>query len=131
MQADSGRAFHVLQCLKDAGIGVVIDGFGTGWVSLRDLARLRISSLKIDRAFIRDATEADDSRALIAAAIAMGHSLGATIVADGVVESPTMSLLAELGCDRAQGEAIAPPLATTEIERWLIDHGAASAPPTK
>ena len=87
--------------LRELGVRAAIDDFGTGYCNLRYLSVLPVSSLKIDRSFIETMTPS--GAAIVAATIAMGKSLGLSLVAEGVETPDQQRFLADQGCDRAQG----------------------------
>ena len=123
LMADRNRARGVLTRLRSSGIRIAVDDFGTGYSSLAYLRDLPVDELKLDRSFI--APMADDVRAaaLVASTIALAHSLGLRMVAEGVEDDVTYSELCRLGCDEAQGYFISRPVPAAELTRWLLaDH---------
>jgi EAL domain-containing protein (putative c-di-GMP-specific phosphodiesterase class I) len=117
--ADPERAAATLRRLAERGMSVAIDDFGVGYTSLAHLDHLPISELKIDREFISHLTRGADGDAVVRAVVSLGHGLGMTVVAEGVEDDATLSLLAEIGCDIAQGYGIARPAPADAFEAWL------------
>jgi EAL domain-containing protein (putative c-di-GMP-specific phosphodiesterase class I) len=89
----------VLRRLSDLGVTIAIDDFGTGYSSLAYLRRFQVDTLKIDQSFVRDVVTNLDDAAIIEAIIALGHSLGLTVVAEGVETAEQKQQLLELKCD--------------------------------
>ncbi len=108
-----------LMAIEDLGLGLAIDDFGTGYSSLGYLRRLPISVLKIDQSFVRDLVSQAEDRTLAGSIIALGHSLGLGVVAEGVESAAQRDILMELGCPVAQGYFYSPPLPAGEFRAWL------------
>jgi EAL domain-containing protein (putative c-di-GMP-specific phosphodiesterase class I) len=116
---DRIRVRSVLTTLRATGVRVAVDDFGTGYSSLAYLRDLPLDELKLDRSFI--APMADDARAaaLVASTIALAHSLGLRMVAEGVEHEIAYTELARNGCDEAQGHYMCRPVPAAELEHWL------------
>lgn len=97
------RASQLLQNFKKRGIQISIDDFGTGYSSLSYLKRLPIDSLKIDQSFIRNIETDQSDKIIVKTIIAMGHSLGLEVVAEGIEEPSQKAYLQEHKCDILQG----------------------------
>jgi len=110
------RAIGALRALRDIGVHLAIDGFGTGFSSLAHLRRLPVDALKIDLSFVRGATTDPDDASLVTAVIAVAHSLGLRVVAQGVETEAQVTLLRSLGCDEVQGFLWSPPVPAAECE---------------
>ncbi len=121
LMADRDRARAILTRLRDDGIQISIDDFGTGYSSLSYLRDLPIDELKLDRSFVFPM--ADDARAvaLVAATVALAHSFGLRMVAEGVETAVAYAELARLGCDQAQGFYVSRSVPAAELDRWLHD----------
>jgi diguanylate cyclase (GGDEF)-like protein len=126
LMADRDRARAILTELRDDGIQISIDDFGTGYSSLAYLRDLPIDELKLDRSFVFPM--ADDARAaaLVASTIALAHSLGLRIVAEGVENHVALSELTRLGCDQAQGYYLCRPVPSAELDHWLSQRPASA-----
>ncbi len=108
-----------LAALTDMGITIAMDDFGTGYSSLSYLRRYPFHVLKIDRSFINDIAVDPADRELICAAIAMAHGLGLEVVAEGVETEEQLKILADYGCDVAQGYLFSKPVTAEEISALL------------
>ena len=116
---DPVRSLATLAGLRELGVKLSIDDFGTGHSSLDRLAQLPIHEVKIDKTFVRGLIADDRRRAVTDASVRLGHSLGLTVVAEGVEEEAEYEYLQRLGCDVAQGYLISKPLPGDEFLAWL------------
>ena len=130
LMADPRRAEAVLAHLHHLGIRIALDDFGTGYSSLAYLKRLPVDELKIDKSFVMNmATDANDAT-IVASTIHLGHSLGLTVVAEGVESEHAWQQLLDLGCDLAQGYYLSRPVTADRLTRWLANQPTArSSPP--
>jgi diguanylate cyclase (GGDEF)-like protein len=117
---DLARTIGALRELRALGVHLAIDGFGTGFTSLAHLRQLPVDTLKIDLSFVRGATTDADDASVVTAVIAVAHSLGLRVVAQGVESEAQVALLRSLGCDFVQGYLWSPPLPPAECERVLV-----------
>jgi EAL domain-containing protein (putative c-di-GMP-specific phosphodiesterase class I) len=101
------------------GMCVAIDVFGTGYSSLRNLARLPIDTLKIDRSFVMAMTENADDMEIVSSVISLAHGLDLNVVADGLETEEQQKLLRLLRCDQMQGYLFRKSLAKDELENLL------------
>jgi diguanylate cyclase (GGDEF)-like protein len=112
-----------LEQLRRRGVGLAIDDFGTGYSSLAYLRRLPVTQLKIAQEFVGRLGGEGPDEALVAAVVALAHTLGLTTVAEGVETAAQADRLRELGCDLAQGYHFARPLPATDLAPLLADPG--------
>jgi diguanylate cyclase len=92
-----------LKRLRDLGVDIAIDDFGTGYSSLSYLARLPVTTLKIDRSFLHDMPGSAERKTIVASIISLAHALHFKVVAEGVENEAQATLLRELSCDQMQG----------------------------
>jgi diguanylate cyclase (GGDEF)-like protein/PAS domain S-box-containing protein len=104
------QANAMLDELRKIGISLAIDDFGTGYSSLVYLKRLPIDTLKIDKEFIDDLTRDPDDEAITSTIVTMGHSLGLTVIAEGVENEQQLAFLRAQGCDEVQGHWLSRPI---------------------
>ena len=119
VMANPEQSIATLKLISELGIQIAIDDFGTGYSSLAYLKRLPIDKLKIDKTFVRDLGEDSDDTAITHSIIALGQTLGLTIIAEGVETQAQQSLLLSLGCTQAQGFLYARPMAASECTALL------------
>ncbi|WP_340648834.1 putative bifunctional diguanylate cyclase/phosphodiesterase [Pseudoxanthomonas winnipegensis] len=111
---DAEASLAILQRLVEMGVSISIDDFGTGYSSLLYLKKLPASELKIDRGFVQDLERGGDDAAIVSAIIALGHSLGLQVIAEGVETPAQQTLLTELGCTLLQGYLLGRPMPAEE-----------------
>ena len=116
LMADPGKAEGILQQLKRLGLGIAIDDFGTGYSSLGYLHRLSVDKLKIDRSFVSDVLGDRDDALICASIIQLAHSLGLSVVAEGVETEAQRHWLAARGCEQMQGYHFARPIPFADAE---------------
>ncbi|HEY2193412.1 MAG TPA: sensor domain-containing phosphodiesterase [Actinomycetospora sp.] len=119
MSAEREYALPALRRLHAMGCRLAVDDFGTGQSSLAHLRRLPVDQVKIDKSFVLGmGTETGDA-AVVRAIVEMGHTLGLTVVAEGVEDGTVRAKLAEMGCDVAQGYLVSRPLSAGHLDQWL------------
>ena len=107
-----------MRALKEIGVGFSLDDFGTGYSSLSYLKRLPLDQLKIDQSFVRDLLSDPDDAVIARAIVALGHSLGMQVIAEGVETAAQREMLAELGCDAYQGYHFGRPAPASDLEAF-------------
>ncbi len=116
---DPGRAASALKKVKQLGVSIAIDDFGTGYSSLSYLHQFPIDTLKIDRAFVSNMTESENSRRIVNSIAQLAGALQMDIVAEGIEEKAQMDALRDLGCASGQGYYFAKPV-SAEATMTLI-----------
>ena len=116
---DIEKVVETLKCLSDMGIHISIDDFGTGYSSLSYLKRFPINTLKIDRSFVRDIVTDKNDHTIVAAIIAMAHSLEIKVVAEGIETEEQLRMLEAQGCNYYQGYYFSRPVPVSEIDPFL------------
>lgn len=119
MMADPTVSQQAMQDLKDLGVKLSIDDYGTGFSSLSRLKDLPFRELKIDRSFVKEMIHDQGDEAIVRSTIELARNLGRTVTAEGVEDKATMQRLASLGCTAAQGYYLARPLSAGDFTTWL------------
>jgi EAL domain-containing protein (putative c-di-GMP-specific phosphodiesterase class I) len=114
-----------IQEIRALGVTCSIDDFGTGYCGLSYLNRLPIDALKIDRSFITELSGGSDT--IVTAVIALGHSLGLKVIAEGVETADQLSYLASRGCDEMQGYLFSRPVPADEFAALVRSRNADTA----
>jgi EAL domain-containing protein (putative c-di-GMP-specific phosphodiesterase class I) len=114
--ADPDQALDILGRLRDVGVEISIDDYGTGFSSLTYIRRLPVSELKLDRTFLIGVPKDKRAVSIIRSTVDLAHSLGLRIVAEGVEDLDVLALIDGLGCDAAQGFLIGRPVPADEFD---------------
>ena len=122
LMESSDEVTENLRQIGEMGLGISIDDFGTGYSSLSYLKRFTISSLKIDRSFVKDIANDPDDAAIVTAIIAMAHSLQMKVIAEGVEDSTQLAFLKQHECDLYQGAYFSQALSSTNMATLLQRH---------
>ncbi|MFZ6800786.1 EAL domain-containing protein [Undibacterium sp. Di24W] len=125
LMVEAEHLSSVFDAIKTLGISISLDDFGTGFSSLSYLQRFPIDNLKIDRSFIREIPENQDSVVLTKAIIAMSSALGMSVTAEGVENLEQMEFLKEAGCDEIQGFYFSRPISADNFSALLRQHSIA------
>jgi EAL domain-containing protein (putative c-di-GMP-specific phosphodiesterase class I) len=127
VMAEPERAILQLQRLRDIGVNVSVDDFGTGYSSLSYLKRLPLSSIKIDRAFVRGVDHDADNAAIVVAVLGLARNLGLSVVAEGIETEAEERHLRSAGCVVGQGYRYAKPLSAVAFAAWMASRQGAAA----
>ncbi|MDO8863580.1 EAL domain-containing protein [Haliea sp. E1-2-M8] len=123
LMRDPETTARILGRLREAGIGVCIDDFGTGFASFGYLRRLPATNVKIDREFISPLETDAKARRLMQSIVDIGHALGMTVTAEGVETEGQARILADLGCDYGQGFLWSAAQPADDLQAWLDANG--------
>ncbi len=118
LATDPTGAQRALRALKDLGVGVAVDDFGTGYASLTYLKQFPVDELKVDRLFVSGVAHDEGDRAIVDACVRLAHGVGATAVAEGVETAEQQRIVTDLGCDVAQGFLFARPMEADALTAW-------------
>jgi diguanylate cyclase (GGDEF)-like protein len=116
---DPARAHEVLCSLRDSGVTISIDDFGSGNASIGYLSSLPADELKVDRSLAGSVCEDEHTASIVGSIVDLAKHLGLRVVAEGIETEQVMERLTELGCDVGQGYLIARPLSEQQLRRWL------------
>jgi diguanylate cyclase (GGDEF)-like protein/PAS domain S-box-containing protein len=121
LMSDSETVLPILRALSAMGVRISVDDFGTGYSSLSYLKRFPLHNLKIDRSFVAGLPDHRDSIAITQAVVAMAHSLGMNVTAEGVETAEQAAFLRAIDCDKQQGYLYSRPVGASAYARSLCD----------
>ena len=116
----SGHGIELLAALRELGVKIAIDDYGTGLSTLEYLKKIPASEIKIDQSFVKSMRDNRSDLIMVQSTIALAHSLDRTVVAEGVEDSQSLEQLTMLKCDVAQGFVIGRPMSFEELVRRLL-----------
>jgi diguanylate cyclase (GGDEF)-like protein len=116
---DLRRALSVLECLRDIGVRIAMDDFGTGHSSLAQLRNIPLHELKIDKSFVMTLCDDDHNDAIVRTTVELAHNMKLSVVAEGVEDEATLRRIAAIGCEQAQGYFLSKPLPVRDFLAWL------------
>jgi len=119
LMQDTEATISILNQIKDLNLKIALDDFGTGYSSLSYLTSFPVDTLKIDRSFVMGSMVKNNNLVIIKAIIAMGHSLGKKVVAEGIETKEQYQFLKDFGCDEGQGYYFQHPVPQNEFAKLL------------
>ncbi|HEV8408062.1 MAG TPA: EAL domain-containing protein, partial [Sphingomicrobium sp.] len=117
--ADSGDGLDMINRLRDLGVNIAIDDYGTGQSTLEYLKKIPANEIKIDQSFVKSIVDNRSDRLMVQSTIALAHSLGRKVVAEGVEHRDILDVLIELECDVAQGFAVGRPMSLDSLTKRI------------
>lgn len=117
------ESMRTLEALRAVGVKISVDDYGTGHSTLEYLRAIPSDEIKIDRAFIANVAHDSNDRLLVESTIRLAHSLGRTVVAEGIEDEATQTTLTGLGCDLAQGYLIGKPMKLVQLMQLCTPNG--------
>lgn len=118
LMIEPATVIDTLRRLRDLGIELMVDDYGTGYSSLRYLQQMPVSSIKIDQSFVRMMVDDAESAAIVHSTVELCHALHLRAVAEGVEEVAVYDALAGIGCDAVQGYYVGRPLPVADFPHW-------------
>ncbi|WP_299081063.1 GGDEF domain-containing phosphodiesterase [uncultured Paraglaciecola sp.] len=119
---DHEKAILHLQGFRDKGFEIAIDDFGTGYSSMAYLQNLPVDTLKVDKSFVLNLNEQEGDQKIVKTVISLAHSFNMNVVAEGIENVEALALLAEWGCELAQGYHICKPTPADNLIAWYNDN---------
>jgi len=129
MLRDPEHTISVLNSLSALGLRITVDDFGTGYSSLAYLARLPVTSIKIDRSFVQGMIANSQDDVIVRSTIELARNLGLLVVAEGIESPETWQRLTEFGCDIGQGFYVSKALSASDLRHWLRGRARANGDP--
>ncbi|WP_394229552.1 EAL domain-containing protein [Shewanella colwelliana] len=117
--ADPDNAIKQLSLLKQHGLKLSIDDYGTGYSSLAQLKQLPVDELKIDKSFVQNLMVNSDDQIIVNSTLQLAHNLGLRVVAEGIENQATLNWLTERGCEMGQGFYLSKPIDAQALTTWL------------
>jgi EAL domain-containing protein (putative c-di-GMP-specific phosphodiesterase class I) len=117
--ADDGESLEMITRLREIGVRISIDDYGTGLSTLDYLKKIPANEIKIDQSFVKGMVDNRSDRLMVQSTIGLAHSLGRKVVAEGVEQREILDLLTEMECDIAQGFSIGRPMSLDSLNKRL------------
>jgi len=120
--SDAAQTLKILTALKQRGVHLCIDSFGTGYSNLSYLKRFPVDAIKIAQSFIQELGRDNDAAAIVTAIIQLAHSMGIAVIAEGVETTAQRDFLVQHGCDEIQGFLYSMPLPAEDYAELFVQH---------
>jgi EAL domain-containing protein (putative c-di-GMP-specific phosphodiesterase class I)/CHASE2 domain-containing sensor protein len=125
--AGSGEGLEMIARLRDLGVRISIDDYGTGLSTLEYLKKIPANEIKIDQSFVKGMVDNRSDRLMVQSTIGLAHSLDRKVVAEGVEHRDILDILIEMGCDIAQGFAVGRPMSLESLSKRIASERKRSA----
>ena len=119
---DVENTIILLKCLKELGLKISMDDFGTGFSSFSYLHRFPVDTLKIDRSFVTNMSQGEKNREIVSTIVILAHKLGMDVIAEGIETESERAIIQSFDCEYGQGYFFAKPLSETEATQLLADN---------
>jgi diguanylate cyclase (GGDEF)-like protein len=116
---DIHNAIAVLECLRDIGVEISMDDFGTGHSSLAQIKNMPLNEIKIDKSFVMTLLTDEQNKSIVRTTVELAHNMGLRVVAEGVEDEETLRQICDIGCEEAQGFFLSKPVPADELIHWL------------
>jgi EAL domain-containing protein (putative c-di-GMP-specific phosphodiesterase class I) len=116
---DEEKVAQVIDQIVALGCKLALDDFGTGYSSMTRLRSMPIDLVKIDQSFVRNIAHSPQDREIVESVVALAHSLGKQVVAEGVEDKACLDILKQMQCEKIQGYYYAKPMSFHEFSSWL------------
>ena len=116
---DVHHAITVLECLRDIGVQISMDDFGTGHSPLAQIKNMPLHELKIDKSFIMTLMTDEQNKAIVHTTIELAHNMNLRVVAEGIEDEETLRQISDMGCEEAQGFFLGKPMSSGELLHWM------------
>jgi EAL domain-containing protein (putative c-di-GMP-specific phosphodiesterase class I) len=123
LSEDDERACEIFRRLRELGVRIAFDDFGTGYASLSYLKKFPLNRLKIDQSFVRELKPDSSDAAIVESTIGLCNLLGLSVIAEGIEEPATIELLRHMGCYEGQGYYFGKPMPPAQFEKTFFVNG--------
>ena len=121
---DDAKALEIFRGIRELGVNIAFDDFGTGYASLSYLKKFPLDRLKIDRSFVRELRADSEDAAIVGSTISLGKLLGLSVIAEGIEDGATADFLERMGCEEGQGYYFGRPMPAAEFEQSFLSKNA-------
>ena len=121
---DDAKALEIFRGIRELGVNIAFDDFGTGYASLSYLKKFPLDRLKIDKSFVRELRADSEDAAIVGSKISLGKLLGLSVIAEGIEDGTTADFPEKMGCEEGQGYYFGRPMPAAEFEQSFLSKNA-------